>query len=340
MPKEEKTPFFKTDDSLFKYSSDMLIIGTAMLICGVYLNGITALYQAAVCCAVAVLSEYVSFKLVLKKNTLGNLSSLCTGLIISLMLPACAPLWLGAMASAFAVIAAKLPFGGARYAPFVPACAGVCFVSLCFPEYMFTYASSASYGLFCTDEAFTAGTSLLSLLSAGKSVSLNMFGRISLLSGTYPGAIGTTSMLVMLAAVIYLLIRRPKRLFATCGYVLACAVFAIIFPRVNSGVFSSAVLELSAGSLMFTAIMLVNDPVTSPKDSKQAVLYGALSGIICMLLRRYAKIEDPSCFGILIINALWPVLVREEKVNAPKKTKRKKIKLSEISKKSEVSGDA
>ena len=312
MQGKEKNTFLKTNDTLFHYSSDMLIIGTALLICGIYINGINALWHAVVCMAVSVLSEYVCFHIFLKKQTLGDLSALATGLIISLLLPAAAPLWLSAMAASFSIFAVKLPFGGARYSPFVPAAAGICFVSLSFPKEMFTYAAEQSIGMFSTEEGFVAGTTLLDILSSGKSVSLNTFGRIALFSGTYPGAIGTTSLLMMIAAMLYLFVRRPGRLYSTVGFIGACIAFSVLFPRVNSSLVSSAVLELSAGSLLFTAVLLINDPVTSPRQPDKALIYGAAAGVLCMLLRHFAKIEDTACFAVILINALWPAIVRHD----------------------------
>lgn len=312
MEGKEKNTFLKTNDTLFHYSSDMLIIGAALLLCGIYINGINALFHAAVSMASSVICEYICFHVFLKKQTLGDLSALSMGLIISLLLPAAAPLWLSVIASSFAILVIKLPFGGARYSPFVPAAAGVCFVSLCFPEHMFTYAAQQSVGLFSFEEGFQAGTTLLDILSSGKSVSLNTFGRIALFSGTYPGAIGTTSLLMMVAAVCYLFVRRPGRLYSTVGFIGACIAFSVLFPRVSSSLVSSAVLELSAGSLLFVSVLLINDPVTSPKEPDKALIYGAAAGVICMLLRHFAKIEDTACFAVLLINALWPALVRKD----------------------------
>ena len=335
MQGKEKNTFLKTNDTLFHYSSDMLIIGTALLLCGTYLNGVNALLHALVCITVSVLSEYVCFHIFLKKQTLGDLSAVSTGLIISLLLPAAAPLWLSAMASAFSVFAVKLPFGGARYSPFVPAAAGVCFVSLSFPQYMFTYAAEQSMGLFSTEDGFVAGTTLLDILSSGKSVSLNTFGRIALLSGSYPGAIGTTSVLMMAAAMLYLFVRRPGRLYSTFGFIGACIAFSVLFPRVGSSLLSSAVLELSAGSLLFTAVLLINDPVTSPREPDKALIYGAAAGVICMLLRHFAKIEDTACFSVLLINALWPAVVRKDF----RTVRQKKIPSKNRRVKKEVSSD-
>lgn len=302
----------KNNDALFQYSCDVIILESVLLIYGIYQNGINAFWHALVCCAVSVLSEYVCFGVFMKKQTLRDLSAVSCALTISLLLPACAPLWVGAAASLFSFFVIKLTFGSAKSVPFVPACAGICFVSMCFPEYMSVFASAQSKGLFCTDEAFVSGTTLLDILSSGKSIDLNVFGRLSLLSGSYPGAIGTTSVLLLFSAMIYLFVRRPKRLYATVGFITSAIVFCVLFPRTNSSVISSAILEISAGSFLFTAVLLINEPVTSPKEPNKALIYGAVAGVICMLLRRYAKIYDTDVFSVLLINAIWPAIVRED----------------------------
>ncbi|MCM1544130.1 MAG: RnfABCDGE type electron transport complex subunit D [Ruminococcus sp.] len=329
MTKAKKSNFFKVDDPLFSYSADMLIIGACLLVMGTFINGITAIYQAAVCMAAAAVCEYIGFKLVFKKNPLGNLSAVSIGLIISLLLPSCAPLWVGVSASAFAILVARLPFGGTRNAPFVPVAAGICFANICFPELMSTYpaASCGVNAIFSVDEGFTAGTSLLDMLEKGTNVDLNIFGITSILSGAYPGAIGTTCVLAMLGTAAYIFIQRPSRLISSAGCIFAAALCAALFPRINSGIINSVVLELCAGSLLFTSLLVLNDPVTSPKKPLSSFIYGAIAGIICMLLRRYAKIEDTGCFSVMITNAIWPVIARETATDhAPARKKQSLLK--------------
>ncbi len=326
LPQENKTAFFKTDDPLFSYSVDTLLMGLGLLIMGIYLNGIAALYHAAVGMVSAVICEYVSFKLVLKKNTLGNMSAFSVGLLIALSVSAACPLWITASASAFAVLVAKLPFGGTRNAPFVPVAAGVCFAQLCFPLYVFTYpaVSGGLHPVFNNAEGFVKGTSLIDLLESGKAVSLNIFNYTSLLSGKYPGAIGTTCMLAMFGIILYQLIRRPKRLYASFGFLVCCAIFAAVFPRINTGRLSSVIMELSAGSLMFVALLVLNDPVTSPKRPLQSVLYGAVAGTLCMLLRYFGKINEPAFFSVLLVNAFWPVFSKQTATDQKQSSERRR----------------
>ncbi|MBR6567192.1 MAG: RnfABCDGE type electron transport complex subunit D [Clostridia bacterium] len=302
---------FSFRNPIFRYNADIFTVCLALSAAGIYHWGIYALWQLLICSLTAVISEAVAFRAVLKKNTAGDLSALTTGMIIALLLPVSAPFYVGISASAFAILVAKLPFGDVRNTPFLPSAAGFCFAAMMFTDAVFTYPAAGSEFAFFGSEAFVKGATLFDMLSKGNSLSLNVFGRVSLLSGDYPGAIGTTSMLLLLGGFGYMAVRHPKRLFASAGYILAAAVFAFLFPRVNSGRLSSVISELCAGGLIFTALLLITDPVCSPRKPDRAFFYGLMGGTVCMLLRYFSKTPDAACFSILITNALWPALTGE-----------------------------
>lgn len=302
---------FSFKNPIFRYNADIFTVCLALSAVGVYHGGIYALWQILICSLTAVLTEAVSFKAVLKKNTAGDLSALTTGMIIALMLPVSAPFYVGISASAFAILVAKLPFGDVRNTPFLPSAAGFCFAAMMFTDAVFTYPATGSEFAFFGSESFLKGETLFDMLSKGNSLSLNVFGRVSLLSGDYPGAIGTTSMLVLLGGFGYMALRHPKRLFASAGYILSAAAFAFLFPRVNSGRISSVIIELCAGGLIFTSLLLITDPVCSPRKPDRAFFYGLMGGTVCMLLRYFSKTPDAACFSVLITNALWPALTGE-----------------------------
>ncbi|MBE6775326.1 MAG: hypothetical protein E7543_03945 [Ruminococcaceae bacterium] len=308
---QKSKEIFSFRNPVFRYNADIFAICLALSVTGIYHGGIYALWQLLICSATAVLCESIGFKAVLKKNTAADLSALTTGMIIALLLPVSAPFYVGISASAFAILVAKLPFGDVRNTPFLPAAAGFCFAAMMFTEAVFTYPATGSDFAFFGTDSFVKGESLFDMLSKGNSLSLNVFGRVSLLSGAYPGAIGTTSMLVLAGGFGYMSLRHPKRLFASAGYLLAAAVFALLFPRVNSGRLSSLIIELSAGGLVFAALLLITDPVTSPRKPDRAFFYGLTGGAVCMLLRYFSKAPDSACFSILITNALWPAITGE-----------------------------
>lgn len=297
-------------DPLFRYSLDTIVMMVPLLIAGCYLNGANAFAVAFWGVVSAVISEFVACKIMKKDSTVGDLSAAATGLAISLMLPATSPLYLPVIGSMFAILVAKVPFGGARRAPFLPAAAGFAFLCVCFPEAVFTYAPitvGASSPLFGS-ENFVEGISFGEMLSYGKSVNINSLEIYSILSGVNPGPIGTTCMVALMGSAVYLLAKRPKKMLVSFSFLLACAIMAVLFPRVNSGRMTSLIMELSSGTLVFAALILVHNPVSAPRKPATSFLYGFSMGVICMLIRYFGKYSEGACFSILIMNAVEPVV--------------------------------
>lgn len=314
MQNSEKIKSLLQTQKLFKHNLDVIIVCVSLLAVGAFLNGIDALTHAFLCVGTCVACEFIGSKFILKKFSFEDLSAVSTGLIIALMLPVNAAFYIGIIASMVAILVAKIPFGSAQSTPFVPACVGFCAISVLYPQYVFSYVEKASISSFFTNssEIVSSGKTLLDSLMMGNSISLNLFTVLDLLSGSFAGAIGTTSLLALLGGFIYLVIQNYKRLYPALSYIGMCAIFAILFPRVDSGIVASLVMELCAGSLVFVALILISDPVTSPQKPKQAALYGAFAGAVYMLLRYYGKVEDPACFSVLIANAVWLVFSNKE----------------------------
>lgn len=309
MGKTEKILISKKEYKAF--NTDTVLLSVGLLVAGFFINGNAALYQAAVCLVSGAVSEYLCFSLILRRKSFADLGCFASSLLIALLLPSSAPLFVGALASAFAVIVARFPFGDGRNAPFLPAAAGFCFVAILFPEETFTYGAEGFTSVFSSAEGFEKGVTLIDMLTDGNSVRLNFFGISRLLSGTIPGATGTTSLIALSGVFVYRLLRKPASLLSSASFILSAAAFAVVFPAVKTDVVTCIVSELCAGSLIFTALMLINDPVTAPAKPFRAIIYGFTGGIIVMALRRFSSVCDPSVFAVLIMNCLWPAFTKE-----------------------------
>lgn len=282
------------------YNTDSLLLSAGLLVASVFINGYSALYMAAACLISGIVSEYICFSLILKKKIFGDMGVLASALLISMLMPASAPLYIGVLASAFAVWVAKFPFGDGRNTPFLPAAAGFCFVAILFPEDVFTYTADTINSVPLTD-----------MLIRGNSVKLNLFGILRLTTGSYPASIGSSVPGALAGVVLYRLVRNPGSLLPSLGFIASSVAFVCLFPRLHTDLLTCIVCELCAGSLLFTALMLINDPVTSPAKPLRALLYGLLAGIISMLLRYFGNVYDGSVFSVLIINCLWPAITGE-----------------------------
>ncbi|MBR3754890.1 MAG: RnfABCDGE type electron transport complex subunit D [Clostridia bacterium] len=285
---------------------DMLAILLLPCVSAWYFYGTKALRLIAVSVITAVLCEFLGGKLLRRPSTVGDLSAVTTGIILALMLPANAPVWLPAIGSSFAVIVAKLPFGRNETLPFSPAAAGMAFLTICFSDLIFDYprivANTALTG--------SSGSSLAYLLSQNTSISLSSVKTIDVFTGNYPGPMGAGCIIVLLGSALYMLIRRTKLFISVAGFIGGAALAALCFPRVT-GLLSSVVLELVAGYMIFAALFLLTEQGTQPKLPLSRLLYGISAGIVCMLMRRFGAFEECACFGILIINAVWNAVDRQ-----------------------------
>ena len=286
-----------------------------------YFYGTRALLLVCISIITCVLCELAGRKILKQPHTVADLSAIVTGIVIALMLPANAPWWMPVYGGIFAIVVAKLPFGSTEKLPFSPAAASLAFLTICFPDIIFAYpkVSAASAAL-----ASTNGVSLASMLAQNTSVSLGSVKAIDIFVGNFPGAMGTGSIIVLIGSAIYMLIRRPNLSTTAAGFIAGAALMAICFPRVTNR-FSSLVLELCAGYMIFAALFLITENSTQPKKPLSRLLYGASAGIACMLMRRFGTFEECSCFAVLIINAAWPVADKalDKFLNKNKKVKSK-----------------
>ncbi len=268
-----------------------------------YFYGSRALLLVCISIITCVLCELAGRKILRQPNTVSDLSAVVTGVIIALMLPANAPLWLPVSGGIFAIIVAKLPFGSTEKLPFSPAAASLAFLTICFPDIIFDYpkVSAANAAI-----SSTSGVSLAAMLAQNTSISLSSVKAIDIFVGNFPGAIGTSCIIVLIGSAFYMLIRRTNLFTTAAGFIAGAALMAVCFPRVTNR-FSSLVLELCAGYMIFTALFLITESGTQPKNPISRLLYGFTAGTACMLMRRFGTFEECSCFAVLIINAAWPV---------------------------------
>ncbi len=280
---------------------DYIIMLIAPCIMSVLYYGTRAVYVILLSILSAVLSDLIAGLIIRKKFYLKDLSNIFIGTAIAMMMPAGVPFYVPMIASAAGVITAKIPFGGSLRSPFVPAAAGFAIASVCFKEQVFSYTEN-------TADKLLGSQSLAMLLSNGNSVNLNMGNTFDVLVGNIAGPMGTGCSILMLVSCCYLFFRRRGALLATAGFIGACAIYAVLFPRINASALTSLVLELSAGSLLFGAVFLITDHAAMPKSPLSRVIYGAICGIACMVMRTVGTYEETVCFAVLLANGFSPVI--------------------------------
>lgn len=305
--KNIRPPFARSEYSVPAMMNTAVLALCVLLVLPVIRFGLRPLVLAIAAVLTCLLCD-ILFCLVRGETIAANeASGVVTGLVVTMLTPVTAPLWLPCTASAFAVLVAKRPFGPFGRNPFNPAAAGVAFASLCWPKLMFSYLDPTKpwklpvFG----DALYTQAESSAAILKSGlKPVTFPL----DLLWGNVPGPIGTTAMLVVAAGGLLLFFRRAARWESTVCFLAAAALFAALFPRIACSTLTSVKYELLSGSLMFCAVYMVTDPVTSPRSAAGRCIYGTIAGALTMLFRYYGAFEQGAVFAVLLANACSPVI--------------------------------
>jgi electron transport complex protein RnfD len=229
-----------------------------------------------------------------------------------------------ALGSLFAIIVAKEFFGGLGANVFNPALAGRAFMLMSFPVAMTTWLKPAAAGsLFRPDGTtgatplgiFHTGGSLLADASSaatstvtsgtiaeslgGLSTKFEVYKELFL--GFRGGCIGETSILLILAGALYLLITKTIDWRAPVAMLVSSVVFSLI-----TG--CDPVFNLLSGGLVFGACFMATDYVSAPVTETGKLIFGAGAGLIVVLVRRFGAYPEGVMFSILIMNAVTPFL--------------------------------
>ena len=141
--KVSSNPHIRSKDSISRIMLAVIIALLPTTIFGIYNFGIRALLIVAITIASTVLTEFVFEKITKRKNTIGDLSAVVTGLLLALNLPVSIPLWIAALGGVFAILVVKMLFGGLGQNFMNPALAARCFLLISFPSQMANFACGA-----------------------------------------------------------------------------------------------------------------------------------------------------------------------------------------------------
>lgn len=303
-----KAPFYKKEQTVASMMDDVCFSLCLLFILPVIWYGARPLITAAVSCGACFFSM-VAFRLLHRRHIdFSERSLLATGLIITLLLPADIPYWMAALAGVFAIFVAKEPFGSTGRNPFNPAAAGVAFLTVLWPYAVSQFPELGQLPL-NPGESGGQGYAQTPALSLMQGIKPSLPPE-DLLLGYYAGPLGATAILAILGCWLFLCFRRTARWEATVGFLLAAAAISMLWPRFPGNSVSSAMYELLSGSLLFGAVFMISDPVTSPNTTTARFLYGLFAGAVLILMRHFNTYQEPLCFAILISNGAAPLFDR------------------------------
>lgn len=304
-------PHIRNKDTNRTLMSDVIIVLLFNYAMAYYFYGPRVIYLAAVSVVSAVAAGLLCHLIAMRRPNLRDLSTLVTALILPLLMPASVNPKVLVAAVLFAIVVAKFPFGGTGNNLFNPAAAGFAFAAISWPSHIFTYPTPLEHLPVFGELAFNAAQSPLRTLRLGGIPTQSLS---EMLLGNFPGPMGCTNILVLLACLLFLAVRGTIRWQMPVSFLAAAALFALFLPRAGLSGVESIGYELMSGSLLFGAIFMLTDPVTSPKRLSAKIVYSVIAGMILMAFRRFGASGQMFAFALLLMNAFTPVfdLLTEE----------------------------
>ena len=307
------------------------VVWSLLPICAFYVlqYGISALASIAVITAACLLTERAFVRTGTQAGDLGDYSATITGLLLALTLPPGFPLWMGVVAGIVSIALGKAIFGGIGHNLFNPALVGRAFVQAAFPTSIATYTpsfltgrytefipSSLAWPLMIPSDglawlqakqldALAGATPLAKCKFDG--VVANAFELLTSLSGHM--AVGPAPALI-LACGAYLAIRRFMDWRIPIAILGSAALTAWLLYAFDPTHYPNPFFMLFSGGLILGAVYMATDMVTSPVTPRGMWFYGALIGVLTVVIRYYSGLPEGVMYAILIGNAASPLIER------------------------------
>ena len=238
---------------------------------------------------------------------------LVTGFIIPLIVPIECPLWILAIATAFAVIFAKEVFGGTGMNVFNVALITRAFLFFAYPAKMSGDAVWVSgdtiFGL--GGKAVDGLTVATPLGQAATGVEVT-YSLPDMITGFIPGSIGETSVIAIAIGAVILLWTGVASWKTMCSVFVGGALMGLIFNAVgpNTDIAQLPWYEhLVLGGFCFGAVFMATDPVTSARTEGGKYIYGLLIGALAITIRVLNPgYPEGMMLAILFMNMFAPLI--------------------------------
>ena len=232
-----------------------------------------------------------------------NEGFLVTGMLIPMVLPPDIPLWMVAVATAFAVLIGKEAFGGTGMNLVNPALLARAFLFFAYPSVM----SGDKVWIADQSDAFTGATPLGILANGGTELP----SAWTMIWGGIPGSMGETSVIAVALGATLLLIT------GIASWRIILSVFAggigmgLVFNAIGTTPYMQLPFyyHLIMGGFAFGAVFMATDPVTAAQTNAGKWIYGLLIGIFAVMLRVLnSAYAEGMMLTILLMNCFAPLI--------------------------------
>ncbi|PKL00974.1 MAG: hypothetical protein CVV56_03985 [Tenericutes bacterium HGW-Tenericutes-1] len=253
---------------------------------------------------------YITDKNVRNFKTLGQKLkvsyAVIPGLLLAMVVPMYTPIWVLMFGAFMGTIVGKMLFGGFGNNIFNPALLG--YVAIGFT--MLGVIGNAG-GVFNASEVLIdayGGATPLGTLAGTKVIDYDTlvapYGSLwNFLLGTIPGALAETGSLAIIIAYIWLSIRKVIKWFTPLVYIGTVFILSwfIGMAAGDAGIWFP-VYSILSGGLMFGAVFMATEPVTTPRNPLGKVVFALFLGVLTVLFRYIGNLPEGVGTAIIVMN--------------------------------------
>lgn len=312
------SPYIRSDEDTRSIMMDVVVALVFPLIMAIYFFGWRAATLTLTSVASSIAFEWLYRYIARKPSTIGDMSAVVTGMLIAMCLPVSAPLWMPVVGAFFAIVVVKQLYGGLGKNFLNPALAAHAFLHS-WPALVSVWVKpnlgSSALSVFenVTGKTLSpdviASVTPLMKMKQGVLPSVAMAGGDDVISslrdvvvGNVAGCIGEVSAVVIVAAAIYLLVRRVITVHIPAAYVGTVAVLTFLFPLGGNPGWQWMLYSVCSGGLLFGAVFMATDYTTSPVTARGRIVYGIGCGVLTVLIRYFGAYSEGVTYAILIMN--------------------------------------
>lgn len=250
--------------------------------------------------------------------------SFLPGLFLGLVLPYNTPITMLIIGAIVATLVGKLLFGGFGSNIFNPALIGILIITTLYGSNINNLGGYKNpYEL----DTISSATPLSALAVEGQYANYETLtepygGFGNMFIGLNPGSPAETSILLIMAAFIFLALTKTIKWRISVFYVGTTYILATLMGVFNGVGLWYGIYHLLSGGLLFGAVFMATDPVTSPTTRTGQILYGISLGVLTTLFRFISSYPEGVMMSILTMNMLVFIY---DKVSIKIKTSKKPL---------------
>jgi Na+-transporting NADH:ubiquinone oxidoreductase subunit B len=233
-----------------------------------------------------------------------NEGFLVSGMLIPLVMPPDIPLWMLALAVAFAVIFGKEVFGGTGMNIMNPALTARAFLFFAYPQDM----SGDKVWIAEKADAYSGATPLGYALTGDFD---KMQAPIDMFLGFIPGSIGETSVVAILIGAVILIATGIGSWKIMLSCVLGALSFGYLLNLLSFNDYTAipAHIHLIMGGFAFGVVFMATDPVSAAQTNRGKWIYGFMIGMMVILIRVFnPAYPEGVMLAILLMNVFAPLI--------------------------------